>query len=499
MRTERLRVGLLAVALVVARGPGMRAQNDDEFARRQYDSGRAFMQNQRYAEGLKDFQAVVDSFPKTSVADDALLQMALHHLDVGRDLDAARTTTDRLLKQYPDSDSAPMAYVIDGRLRIARGRATADVDAALASFERVSRLFPNSEAVAAARYFTGDTLQLARRSNEALDHLRRVTLEFPTSIWAARATLASAASFVESDRAATAFADLQRIRQRFPGSPEATAALNLNTILYRLYVRPAPLRYQFTGKYVGAETARFRDVVGVAVDSTGRILLGQREGISVFDPTGKLITTLGAREPSAFLLAGSDRVVVVQRDTLYADGVPPVAVTIPASAGRNARRVEEIPSAVALSNGDRLIADRSGRAVIRIRASGEYVGTFASINARRLAVNRLDDVAMIDDNSKGVTVADRDGKTLSTIPAKGTGYLFDDPADIAFDAFGHLYVLDAGRPTVYVFGPKNRLIATVAPSAKEQVALQRPRALALDAAGRMYVYDDRSQRIQVFQ
>jgi hypothetical protein len=191
-------------------------------------------------------------------------------------------------------------------------------------------------------------------------------------------------------------------------------------------------------------------------------------------------------------------VVVVQRDTLYSDGVPPAPVAIPPAAGRDGRRIEEIPAAAALSNGDRLIADRSGRTVIRLRSSGEYVGPFASINARRLAVNRLDDVAMIDDNSRAVTIADRDGKTLSTIAAKGTNYQFDDPVDVAFDALGHLYVIDR-RPAVYVFGPKNRLLATITPPAKDPNAFERPRALALDAAGRMYIYDERPQRVLVYQ
>jgi TolA-binding protein len=498
MRSETWRVGLLGVALAAALGVQAGAQNDDEFARRQYESGRAFMLKQRHAEGLKDFQAVVTSFPKSSVADDALLQVALYHLEIGHDLEAAREAADRLLKEYPDSDSAPMGYVVDGRLRIARGRTTEDVDAALASFERVSRLFPNSEAVGAARYFTGDILQLARRSGEAMGHFRRVTLEFPQSIWAARATLASVASLVDADRAAAAFADLQRVRQRFPNTPEATAAMNLNTIIYRLYVKPAAQRYQFSGKYVGAETARFRDVIGVAIDSAGRTLIGHRQGVNVFDAGSKLVSTLQANEPSAFFLEG-DRVVVVQRDTLYSDGVPPVPIAIPPVGGRDGRRVEEIRAAAALSNGDRLIADHGGRAIIRVRPSGEYVGTFASVNARRLAVNRLDDVAIIDDNSRAVTIADRDGKTLSTIAARGANYQFEDPVDVAFDALGHLYVIDARRPAVFVFGPKNRLLATITPPAKDPNAFQRPRAFALDAAGRMYIYDDRAQRVLVYQ
>ena len=82
------------------------------------------------------------------------MQIALYQLDVAHDLTAAQSAADRLLKEYPNSDSAPMAYVIGGRLTImAKGNTPANIETALASFERVPRLFPGSEAVAAARYW----------------------------------------------------------------------------------------------------------------------------------------------------------------------------------------------------------------------------------------------------------------------------------------------------------------------------------------------------------
>ena len=48
----------------------------------------SFLKGQRYTEALKDFQAIIDSFPKSQVADNALLQIALYQLDVAHDLAA---------------------------------------------------------------------------------------------------------------------------------------------------------------------------------------------------------------------------------------------------------------------------------------------------------------------------------------------------------------------------------------------------------------------------
>ena len=494
----RFAVHVIGVGLLLAgAGAGLfAAQGGDDLARRTYDSGLTFVQNGRYAEAIKDFQSVVDSFPQSSVADDALLQIGLYQLEGARDLAAAQAVADRLLKEYGSSDSAPMGYVLIGRLAMARGRAATDVDTALASFERVPRLFPSSPAVAAARYYAGDTLRLARRGDESLAQFRRIELEYPRSIWAARADLASAISLVASERAPQAFGKLQRIRQQFPGTREAESALNYNTILYRLYVRKPS--YGFSGRFVGTATDRFRDVTGVAIDETGRVLLGHKQGVSIFDAKGTLVKAVPGVEPSAFFVEGRDRVVMVRAGTFIPEGLPPVVTNVPMP-GRAARQPEEIVAVITLSGGDRLAVDRKAKTVLRLTPAGKFVSNFAAIDVERIARNDVDDVAMIDRQNKSIAIADRDGKILNRIPAKGTNYQFDDPSDVAFDALGHLYVLDGNKAAIHVFGPKNRLITTITVPGRELGAMQKPKAFAVDAAGRLFVFDESSQRIQVYQ
>ncbi|MFI5179657.1 MAG: hypothetical protein ACHQO8_13890, partial [Vicinamibacterales bacterium] len=98
-----------------------------------------------------------------------------------------------------------------------------------------------------------------------------------------------------------------------------------------------------------------------------------------------------------------------------------------------------------------------------------------------------------------VQIFDRDGKPLGKILQKGTGYEFDNPVDLTFDAFGHLYVLDRGKSSVFIFGAKNRLITTVTMPEKSPGMFSKAMAFALDRAGRMYIFDDRAQTIQVYQ
>src|SRR5438034_1037335 len=70
-------VGIVTFLLIVRVGlSGQVAQNAEELARRHYELGLSFLQSQKYSEALKDFQTVVDSYPTSAVAGDALVELA---------------------------------------------------------------------------------------------------------------------------------------------------------------------------------------------------------------------------------------------------------------------------------------------------------------------------------------------------------------------------------------------------------------------------------------
>lgn len=496
IRTRHLLPLLLAALMAPA---GAQQANNEEFARRQYDSGMTFMQNRRYSEAIKDLQAVADSFPESTLADNALLGIAEYELEVAHDIGATQKAIDHLLKDYASSDSAPMAHVIAGRLALTRGRAAADIDAAMASFERVSRLFPGTEGVAAAGFYAGETLRMTKRVDEALDRYRRVRTEFPRSLWAARAALGAGYCLVQQGNPQHALQEIQWVRQQFPGTPVAAEALNLNTIVYRLYVRaPAQPPYAFSGRFIGAERADYRDVVGLEIQPDGRLLLGHKTGVAVFDEKGAIAATIAANQPDSFFVDGRNRVVVARGSNLIADRGETQSIYMPERDGK-VRYIEDMPAVLLTSKGDRLVADAKARTVVRIAADGKFIGQFAQVEARRLAANSMEDVAMLDKASKGVVFSDRDGKALGKLLDKGTGYVFDDPVDIAYDVFDQLYVLDRGNGAVFVFSPKHTLVASLAIPERSPGAFTRANAFSLDSAGRLFIFDERVKRVQVYQ
>jgi len=107
-------------------------------------------------------------------------------------------------------------------------------------------------------------------------------------------------------------------------------------------------------------------------------------------------------------------------------------------------------------------------------------------------------LAALDADQKTVTLLARDGRITGRVAERGANYQLRQPGDVAFDALGHVYVLD--RAAVYVFTARgDRLLATFMSPDKSAGAFSNAQALALDAAGRLYIYEGRTDIVQVYQ
>ena len=504
MRVKPQVVIVLCLAVSVA-GQVMRAQaptTPEEFARRQYDSGQEFLRSGKYSEALKDFQAVVDSYPGSSVADDAMLAIARYQLDIARDPAAAQVTAESLLKKFPTSDSIPMAYVIAGQAMVARSTAPANVEAALASFERVPRLFPGTEAVAPAVFAAGDTLKRLGRCPEALERFDQVLMEYPRTVWASEARLSGAECLVASGRATDAMSTLQAVIAANPGSPQATIAREWNAILYRLYLRvPAQPAFQFADRTVAGAGGKLRDVSAVALGPAGSLFVGTKAGVSEMDAKGATVRSYGNQEVRALFVDAQGSLVTLQKAVMQqegnaAAGAGLVTLTAPRDNGQ-AKVLEDLSAVVVLSTGDRIVADRGARAVYRFDAAGKYISPFATVRANRMAVGPGDLVVMLDRDNKSVIVVDRGGKSLVKILGRGQGYELSNPNDVAFDELGHIYVLDRGA--VLVFAQDGKLLTSFTPPQNTPGSFRDASAFALDKAGRLFIYDEHNEHVQVYQ
>jgi TolA-binding protein len=506
---------VLFLAIAAAGSLAAQGASEEALAQRRFQSGRQFAQQANYGEALRDFEAVFSSYPSSSVADNALLEIGRYYLDLGSDPARALTAVELIINKYSTTDSAPDAYVIAGRVKMGRSRDAADLDAALAEFERVPRLFPDSSAVPHALAYAGETLRLRRRMDDALERFRRVTAEYGPSPASAAGHYGTGMVLAFQGDAIGAMEEFQRVRNRWPDAPEAAAALARSSELYRLYVKArSGAAYALSPDPVGP--TRLGNVRSMIATPRDAVYYATESGVSLLVPPSAERPPVAAR-PRGLLLDPGGRLVVIEGSALRPQAGPPILLSIPQT-GKPPRPLDKIDAAVSISSGDWLVMDEDEKVVNRFDRTGRHLGPFATARVSRLAINEFDEVAGIDRETKSIVIFDPSGKLLARIPAKGTGYAIADPEDLTFDALGHLFVLD--RAGVYVFDPKRasraaqtpaasgRTAAPLAPTAplvtsftqpeSSPGAIRRATAFALDSAGRMYVADDRAEKIQLY-
>jgi TolA-binding protein len=504
----------IALVAVIAAAAAISAQTTEEtLAQRQFAQARTFASQGNFKEALGDFQRVVESYPSSSVADNALLEMARYYLERGGDPVRAAALVEQIKSRYSTTESAPDAYVIAGRIELAKSHQPAALDAAVAQFDRVAGVYPESPAVPAALAYAGETLRLRRRLPDARERFQRVTSEYESTPAAAAAHFGLGMVLADEGDYTGAMEEFQRVRDRWPDSREAAVALARASTLFRLYVRAkAGPAFALSADPIGppkADNVRSlvttpRDVVYFAAESGVGLLT---------PPTGE--RPPAALKPRGLTLDAGGNLVVIEGSTLRPAAGAPVLLSIPQTA-KPPRPLDKIEAAVATSSGEWLVMDDDEKVVSRFDASGRHLGTFANARLTRMAINEFDEVAGIDRESKTIAIFDSSGRLMTRLAPRGPGYEFTNPEDLAFDAFGHLYLLD--RTAVLVFDYKRlvrpgaaRAASTSGPPAGSPVvtiyaegerspgAIRRGRAFTVDSTGRLFIADDRAQKIQMYK
>jgi tetratricopeptide (TPR) repeat protein len=456
------------------------------------------------------------------VADNALLEIARYYLDIAGDTKEAETAVEAILKRYATSDSAPDAHLLKGRLALAQGHRPADLDTALANFDRVLALFPNSEAVPRALVLSGQTLMYAGRLEEALSNLGRVQVEYSSSEAAADAYVVAGRVLVAEGDPILAMEEMQQARNRWPSSVAAGTALSRISLLHRLFVRAkAGPAYTLSPDSVGPP--KVEGVVGMAVTPKGSVYWAAETGTGLLAPAGG-DKPPAAQKPRLLTTDNTGQLFVVDNNQLRGTAGNPIDLLKPRTEGAP-QPLEEVEGVVQLSTGEWLVSDLNTRAIHKYSRAGEYLGIWTQAKASRLIINHIDQIAGIDRDQKAVVFFDASGKIFDRLPLKGTGYLFENPVDLAYDVFGHLYILD--REAIGVFSPYPasksaapapkpaapasgkpgltaptawRLVTVFSEVAdKNPAAFRKAMAFAVDQSGAIFLADDRAQKIRVYR
>jgi hypothetical protein len=497
-----LGVWLSAACMLYAAGtPVARAQQPDEVdARRRFEQASGRAKGGDFQRALVEFRDLVSRHGTTKAAGEAHLEIIRILLDRLRDLDGAERETRALLANAVHRQATePQAMIFQARIALDRHRNKVTTDEALKDLESVKTRFAELAAYQEASYLGGEARRLIGECEDALKMwFDPVIIRYPGSEWAERSRVGRARCSVTLDRPLDAMRDLQRVRES--GRAEfAAPALHWNTILHRLRVRaPSEPLYRLQPQSIAGASGKIKDMLALAVDAQGLLHVASRSAISVFSADG---APLPGRisTPHSLFLDRSGTVMMGTKGAVSAPGIS-IAIALPKPDGTS-RPVESLRAVGMQSNGTIVAVDDETRTVQRFAPDGRHLGQMIIIGSGpvpdRMAVGPLDEIALMDE--KTITIYNRDGSQPARIDFKGAGYLLRKPVDLAYDALGHLYVLDPETGSLVVFGPTRKLIATFTGPEKGPGSLRRATAIALDSQGTLYVADDATERVYVFK
>lgn len=423
-----------------------------------------------------------------------------------------------LAQKYRASREAPQALVRLGYVGFEPAGPRLNLDEACGRFATAAQIYPDSAAADDALFASGMCDLLRGRPARASEMFGRMLEEHPESPLAGEAQYRQGVALSLLDDAGEAMLALQRVRTRAPESRFAAQALDRLTLLHRMRLQPAlaaaagrdgatppsaePPSSEGTSLYrpdadygpdpkaapAGATAPSIRGITDLSIDAQGLIVAASPKTPAVFrlDGKGRIQERIdhpgpdhvAAAEGLAVFISGREQIAVNQRnwsgtDLRDADGhtpsdFGPIAVDTLGTVHLLDRRENAV-----------LVYDRARRLVGAVRPPAGRDGRFVDIaSGVEGTVYALDARA----RSAVVLAQGRETKRIDLTPLGAA-----DPAALAVDGLGDLFILDGGTGWIYVGDPQGKRIAVVRPSRSVADRTGTITAIEVDAQGRLYL------------
>jgi hypothetical protein len=321
---------------------------------------------------------------------------------------------------------------------------------------------------------------------------RRVTLEYPSSDAAPAAQFQIGHALALMGEPRQAMEEFQRIRNRAPNSEWAPLALDRITALYRLYGSGKPV-FALDPAYNAGAGDVLKEVRAILMTPSRTLWIASDKvkGVVPVGPDGKLGPSLGGAELQTLSLTPTGELVVASKLAVRVGSRSVVSYSVPTDKPGVTEPLERIESAVVTPGGSTLIADEKRKRVCRFDGKRQFQGPFPDAKERtvsRMLVDSEGGVVVLDREQKTVQVYDEAGRLLRSVATRGTGWELKRPVDVAVDPFRNTYVADE-EGAVYAFAPSGQLLTSISGE------LRKPKALTLDPAGAILVYDEKHEKV----
>ena len=479
-----------------------------------YENALQLLRTGKPTEALKGFEQIYVSYGKSPQAPDALFQAATFHyatseLDdiglAGREaIQKAVPLLDRIRREYGTSSRAPDALYRLGLIALEPENPRANTNEAYAAFTSVANVYPDSPLVGTALYGAAVSQMRSEAFDAAIEDFSRLFEQEPDFAAGAKARLNFGYSLFRSDDFPRAMEEYQKVRELYPGKPEAQIALERLTLLHRLRLDPAagrPRTYRLDSSFGGKlQALGIKSLDSMAIDPDGNLLLGDgRAGAVVkVDSSGKVIGTIPLPDLRA-VASDSRGAIVAAGGGILVVGTRQQPLVRPDDS--STRPVKEFAG---------LAVDRDGRVLVGDARTGEVLlfgrGLDFKAAIHRTSSGRLADVRVGFDNqvyvldSKERTISVySDGKAIAHLRLYEPPASVSIPVDMAVDELGDLYVCDGASGRVVVLGPSGKRVLGTLVGDRSKGGLSDPQRVEVDRQGRIYIYDKKADAILRYQ
>lgn len=263
---------------------------------------------------------------------------------------------------------------------------------------------------------------------------------------------------------------------------------------------------------LGAKIEEIIKPYGVAVDSTGRLLVADSafKRVHIFDIKNSEYSDIKEASDSEF--ASPIAVAVDADDNIYVSDSILNKVFAFNKKGKFLFKIDGCtkPTGLAVNKKERLlyvtdtaagdikVFDLSGKPVKTIGGPGTGRGEF------NLPVDIFSsaggDIYVTDTMNYRIQIFDKDGNFLRMFGRHGDGTGdFGRPKGVAADRFGNIYVVDAIFDTVQIFNSEGKFLLNFGRIGRDTGNFWMPTGLYIDESDRIYVADSYNKRVQIFQ
>lgn len=494
LTVRSIAIALLLCTLCVPSAVGQ----DNDRARLTLESGIQFYNSGDYKNALVDFDSVIQGYASSQYVDEALMWKARYFYDIEKDTPQARSIIERVIRELPGSDSAPDAYYYLGNILADSRTSMEELRDALANYERIERLYPDSEVADDALFQSGLILIDFQEYDNALAKLLRLLNDYPESDLLDRAQFEVGNCYYYLGNVRQAMVEYQQARTHYPESQVAEIALDRLTMLYRLHFAVkavgGPL-YRHDSNYKFPAQQRLDDPRYIRSIGNGIVLLADRgrDAVFGFDRGGAETMQTTMNNPTAAKSMPDGRIVAISDRKMRLGRDLPLTTS-----GQRPEPIRDV-EAFCIGPLNRLyVWDAAKREIFIYGADEELVDTIRNDSLREIVdmeMNRFGVLYALDRRERRLNRFGADGRRTTVINRTVGRAELRDLTSLAVDSADHVYVLDRGLKRVFIFDRDMQPIGQFGFGAE----VRDPISITVDDSGALYVLDRRERRILRYQ